>query len=75
MGLDDITRKAREFLDDNKVKDALKSEQAEDISDKLLDATADAANKATGGKHEDKIEGARKAADDKIGTDDKDATA
>lgn len=69
MGLDDITRKAKEFLDDNKVKDALKSEQAEDISDKVLDATADAADKVTGGKHEDKIEAARKAADDKIGTD------
>ena len=69
MALDDITKKAREFLDDNKVKDALKSEQAEDISDKVLGATADAANKVTGGKHEDKIEGARKAADDKIGTD------
>jgi hypothetical protein len=69
MGLDDITRKAKELLDDNKVKDALKSEQAEDISDKVLGATADAANKVTGGKHEDTIEGARQAADDRIGTD------
>ena len=69
MGLDDITKKARNFLDDNKVKETLTSQQAEDISDKLLASAADAANKVTGGKHEDKIEGARKAADDKIGND------
>jgi hypothetical protein len=29
-GLDDITNKAKEFLDSDTVKDALKSEQAED---------------------------------------------
>jgi hypothetical protein len=66
-GLDDITNKAKEFLDSGAVKDALKSEQAEDISDKLLEGVADAANKATGGKYEEQIDGARKAADDKIG--------
>ncbi|MDY7558721.1 hypothetical protein [Cryobacterium sp. 10C3] len=42
MGLDDITKKAQEFLGDSKVTEALHSEQAEDISDKLLDGTADA---------------------------------
>ena len=31
MGLEDITKKAQDFLGDNKVKDALNSEQAEDI--------------------------------------------
>src|SRR5690606_41848296 len=51
-GFDDITRKAQEFLNDDKVKDALKSEQAEDISDKLLDGAEDAVNKITGGKFE-----------------------
>ncbi len=68
-GLDDITNKAKEFLDSGAVKDALASEQAEDISDKLLDGVSDAAKKATGGKFDDQIEGARKAADDKIGNE------
>ncbi|TFC04596.1 Rv0909 family putative TA system antitoxin [Cryobacterium mannosilyticum] len=67
MGLEDITKKAQDFLGDNKVKDALNSEQAEDISDKLLGGVADAANKVTGGKFEEQIEGARAAADEKIG--------
>ncbi|MFF1573834.1 antitoxin [Leifsonia sp. NPDC058292] len=68
-GLDDITNKAKEFLDSGAVKDALKSEQAEDISDKLLDGVADAANKVTGGKFEEQIDGARDAADGKIGNE------
>ena len=67
MGFEDITKKAQDFLGDDKVKDALKSEQAEDISDKLLGGVADAANKVTGGKFEDQIEGALASADEKIG--------
>lgn len=68
-GLDDITNKAKEFLDSDNVKNALKSEQAEDISDKLLDGVADAANKITGGKFEDQITGARDAADKAVGNE------
>ncbi|OJX81596.1 MULTISPECIES: antitoxin [unclassified Leifsonia] len=68
-GLDDITNKAKEFLDNDNVKNALKSEQAEDISDKLLDGVAGAANKVTGGKFEDQINGARDAADKAVGTE------
>jgi len=67
MDFNDITKKAQKFLEDDKVKDALKSEKAEDISDKLLDGVANAAQKATGSKFDEQIEGARKAADDKIG--------
>ncbi|MGO4691342.1 Rv0909 family putative TA system antitoxin [Glaciibacter sp. 2TAF33] len=67
MGLDDITKKAQEFLADDKVKKALNSEQAEEASDKILGAVADAASKVTGGKFDEQIDGARKAADDKIG--------
>jgi hypothetical protein len=69
MGIDDITKKAQEFLGDDKVKEALKSEQAEGASDKILHAVADAASKVTGGKFDEKIDGARKAADDKIGNE------
>jgi hypothetical protein len=68
-GLDDITKKAQEFLNDDKVKDALNSEQAEGISDSVLDGVAGVANKVTGGKFADQIDGARDAADEKIGND------
>ncbi|NUU06651.1 antitoxin [Leifsonia sp. C5G2] len=68
-GFDDITKKAQEFLNDPKVKDALNSEQAEDISDKLLDGVAGAAKKVTGGKFDDKIEGARDEADKHVGNE------
>ncbi|RPE77463.1 MULTISPECIES: Rv0909 family putative TA system antitoxin [unclassified Frondihabitans] len=68
-GFDDVTKKAQEFLKDNKVTDALKSDKAEGISDSILDAVASAADKATGGKHHDKIQQARDAADKKIGND------
>ena len=69
MGIDDITAKAKEFLNDGRVADALKSEQAEDISDKVLDGVADVANKVTGGKFEEQIDGAREAADKAVGTE------
>lgn len=69
MGLEDITKKAQEFLSDDEVKDALKSEQAEGISDKLLDGVADVANKVTGGKFEEQIDGARDAADKQVGNE------
>ncbi|MEN0085583.1 MAG: antitoxin [Leifsonia sp.] len=68
-GFDDITKKAQEFLNDPKVKDALNSEQAEDISDKLLDGVAGAAKKVTGGKFDDKIDGARDEADKHVGNE------
>jgi hypothetical protein len=69
MGLDDITKKAQEFLNDNKVKEALQSEQAEDISDKILDGVAGAADKVTGGKFSEQIAGARDAADKAVGNE------
>jgi len=68
-GLNDITKKAQAFLESDSVKNALKSEKAEGVSDKLLDGVANAAKKASGGKHDDKIDGARDAADKKIGNE------
>lgn len=69
MALDDITKKAQEFLNDNKVQDALKSEQAEDISDKVLDGVAGVADKVTGGKFSEQIDDARENIDKKIGNE------
>ncbi len=66
---DDITKKAQEFLKDDKVKEALKSEKAEDISDKILDGVADTVNKVTGGKFEGQVEGARSTADKAVGNE------
>lgn len=68
-GLDDLANKAKALLNDNKVKDALHSEQAENISDKVLDGVADAVKKATGGKFDDKIESAREQADKQVGNE------
>jgi hypothetical protein len=66
-GFDDIAKKAQEFLKDPKVESALKSEKAEGVSDKLLDAVAGAADKATGGKFRDQIDSAKAEADKRVG--------
>ena len=71
--MDDITNKAKAFLNDNKVKDALNSEQAENISDKLLDGVAGFAKKVTGGKYDEQIDKARDQADDSFGNDEETA--
>jgi hypothetical protein len=64
-----LADKAKEFLDSDQVKDALKSEQAEDISDKVLDGVEDVVNKVTGGKFEQQVEDARDNVDKAIGTE------
>ena len=61
MNLNDITRKAQEFL---------KTEKGESVSDKVLDGAANAANKVTGNKHADKVQNARDTADKHLGRDD-----
>ena len=69
MAFEDITKKAQEFLADNKVQDALHGEKAEDLSDKLLDGVAGAVNKVTGDKFTGQVDGARDAADKAVGTE------
>lgn len=66
---DDLVKKASDVIGDNKeqIDAALKSQQAEDISDKLLDGAADLANKLTGNKFGEQISGVRDAADGAIG--------
>lgn len=60
MNLNDITRKAQEFL---------KTDKGEEISDKVLDGGAAVANKVTGDKHAEKIQKARDTADKHVGRD------
>ena len=71
MGIENLAKQAGDFAKDNadKIQEALKSEQAEGISDKVLDGAADLANKLTGGKFADQIDGARDAADGAIGNE------
>ena len=78
MGIEDLSKKASdlagkagEVVNENaeKLQDALKSDQAEEISDKVLDGVADTVNKVTGDKFKDQVDGARDAADKAIGTE------
>jgi hypothetical protein len=71
MGIEDLAKQAGDFAKENadKVSEVLKSEQAEGISDKLLDGAADLANKLTGGKFADQVESARDAADGAVGNE------
>ncbi len=58
MGIEDLV---------NQGKEALNSEQGEQISDNVLDGAADAANKVTGGKFEEQVSQGREAADGFLG--------
>lgn len=51
----------------DKANDFLKSDKGEQLSDGALDKAGDAADERTGGKFDDKIDGARDAADKRIG--------
>ncbi|MCU1406898.1 MAG: antitoxin [Glaciihabitans sp.] len=66
-GLGDLGKKAQGLLGDKRVKDALGSQKAEDISDKLLDSGSNAAKKASGGKFDSQIDGARDQGDKHVG--------
>ena len=69
--LDDITKKAQDFVEENKdkINEALNSEQAEDISDKVLDGVADAAKKVVPEEHHDKVDDVRGNIDGAIGAE------
>jgi hypothetical protein len=64
----DAVGKGREYLEQNKdrIAEAVKSEQAEDISDKVLDGVADFAKKIAPGAAE-KIDEIRDTADKSVG--------
>lgn len=67
--LDDLSKKAQDFVADNKDKidEALKSEQAETVSDKILDGLATGAKKIAPDEHDAKIDDVRKNLDGKVG--------
>jgi len=70
MALDDIVNKGKDLYEQNKdkVDEAVHSEQAEDITDKVLDGVADFAKKLAPGAAE-QIDDIRDAADKSLGNE------
>lgn len=71
MGIEDIVNQGKAFLDQNKDKigDALKSEQAEQVSDNVLDAAADFVKKVAPDSVDQHVDGVRDNIDKAIGTE------
>ncbi len=71
MGIEDIVNQGKQFLEQNKDKidDALKSEQAEEISDKVLDAAADFVKKVAPDSVDAHVDNVRDNIDKAIGTE------
>ena len=69
MAFDRFLDKAKNLVNDPKVKDKLNSEKAEKLTDSVLDRAAGAAESLTGGRHTEKTQKARVAADNALGTD------
>lgn len=71
MGIDDLVNKGKDFLDQNKdkISDVLKSEQAEDVSDTVLDAGADFVKKFTPDEHDATVDSVRDNVDKAVGNE------
>ena len=71
MAIDDLVNKGKEFIEQNKdkVEEVLKSEEAESISDKILDGVSDAAKKVLGEEHHAKIDEVRDTIDKAVGSE------
>ncbi|HPZ33852.1 MAG TPA: Rv0909 family putative TA system antitoxin [Microbacteriaceae bacterium] len=69
MGIDDLVNKGKELFEHNKDKvgEALGSDEAESITDKLLDGAADLAKKVLPDEHDAKIDEIRDNVDKSIG--------
>jgi hypothetical protein len=71
MGIDDLVNQGKDFLDQNKdkINEALKSEQAEGISDGALDAAADFVKKVAPEGTHGTVDGVRDNVDKSIGNE------
>lgn len=69
MGVDDIINKGKQLFEENrdKIEEALKSEKAEEVSDKLLDGAADAIKKVVPAEHHAKVDEVRENVDKSVG--------
>jgi len=70
MGIEDAVNKGKELFEQNKdkIEEAVKSEQAEEISDKVLDGIADFAKKVAPGAA-DQIDDIRGNVDKAVGNE------
>ena len=71
MGIDDLVNQGKEFLEQNKDKidDVIKSDQAEDVSDNVLDAAADFVKKVAPDSIDQHVDGVRDSVDKAIGNE------
>ncbi len=71
MGIDDIVNQGKELFEQNKDKigDLLKSEQAEAISDKVLEGAADLAKKVAPDQFDGTVDDVRANLDKAVGTE------
>ncbi|RLK48047.1 Rv0909 family putative TA system antitoxin [Microbacterium telephonicum] len=71
MGVDDVVNQAKQFLEQNKDKidETLKSEQAEGVSDSVLDAAADFVKKIAPDAVDEHVDNVRSTIDSKIGNE------
>jgi len=69
MGIEDIVNQGKEFLEQNKAKiaETLKSDQAEQVSDNVLDAAADFVKKVAPDSIDSQVDGVRDSIDKSIG--------
>ncbi len=73
MGIEDIVNQGKQFLDQNKdkIQDVLSSDQAEEVSDNVLDAAADFVKKVAPDSVDQHVDGVRDNIDGVIGNDKK----
>jgi hypothetical protein len=71
MGIDDLVNQGKDFLEKNKdqIEAALKSEQAEGVSDSALDAGAEFVKKFTPDEHDATVDGVRDNVDKSVGNE------
>ncbi|WP_281652961.1 Rv0909 family putative TA system antitoxin [Microbacterium aurum] len=71
MGIDDLVNQGKDFLEQNKDKidDVLHSDQAEGVSDKVLDAAAEFVKKIAPDSVDGQVDAVRDNIDKSIGTE------
>jgi len=71
MGIEDLVNKGKELFEQNKDKigEVLKSDQAEGVSDQLLDGASDLAKKILPDEHDGAIDGVRANIDKAVGNE------
>ena len=67
----DAVNKGKEFFEENKekVEEALKSDKAEEISDKIIGGVSDFAKKIIPAEHHDKVDEVASKVDKSVGND------